>query len=150
MKTTIRKAHSPEINTIADFQLRMALETEQVKLDPDTVRSGVQAVMDDPNKGFYLIAEEDEKVVASLMVTPEWSDWRAKTVWWIQSLYVMPDYRRKGIFKSMYTYLKNEINHLPDIAGIRLYVDKTNTKAQKVYEIIGMNPNHYTLYEDIP
>ena len=125
----------------------MAKETEDLNLDPDTVQKGVKAIFDNPEKGFYLVTEEDGEVVASLMITYEWSDWRAKTTWWIQSLYVKPEHRKKGIYRKMYEHLKNKIKDDNTVGGIRLYVDKTNVKAQKAYEALGMDGEHYSMYE---
>jgi ribosomal protein S18 acetylase RimI-like enzyme len=143
----IRKADASEAPVIAAFQLAMALETENLVLDVNTVHKGVQAVFEDPSKGFYLVADDGDQVAASLMITPEWSDWRNRTVWWIQSLYVIPEMRRKGIFRKMYDWLQQQIRQDDSIGGIRLYVDKTNTLAQKVYEELGMDGEHYRFYE---
>ena len=143
----ISKAEGKDIQIIVDFQMAMALETEKINLDPETVHRGVSAVFADPTKGFYLTAKVDELIIGSLMITYEWSDWRARTVWWIQSLYVVPEFRRKGVFKRMYAWLLDKVNRDDSIGGIRLNVDHTNLNAQKVYESLGMNGNHYRLYE---
>jgi ribosomal protein S18 acetylase RimI-like enzyme len=145
----IRKANPDEAPVIAAFQLAMAMETENLVLNAETVHKGVQTVFDDPSKGFYLVADDGSRVVASLMITPEWSDWRNRTVWWIQSLYVVPEMRRQGIFRKMYEWLQDQVKQDDSIGGIRLYVDKTNLLAQKVYEELGMNGEHYRFYEDM-
>ena len=145
----IRKAQNKDAQTIANFQVEMAMETENLNLDKETVLRGVKSVLDDPSKGFYLVSEDNNKVLASLMITLEWSDWRAQTIWWIQSLYVLPEFRQKGIFKKMYLYLKSLIKEDASIGGIRLYVDKSNNRAQKVYEALGMDGEHYRFYEDM-
>jgi ribosomal protein S18 acetylase RimI-like enzyme len=136
-----------DIDIISDFQVKMALETENMKLDPPTVNLGVTAVMDDPSKGKYWLAEVDGNVVGCLLTVPEWSDWRNGTVLWIHSVYVQDEFRKHGVFKSLYTHLKDMVNEAPDLRGLRLYVDKTNTKAQKVYESLGMSGEHYHLFE---
>lgn len=143
----ISKAERKDIQVIVGFQVAMAMETEGIGLDPDTVKRGVEAVFDDPGKGFYLVARDGDRVTGSLMITYEWSDWRARTVWWIQSLYVIPEYRRSGIFKQMYAWLLERVNGNDQVGGIRLYVDLTNVNDQKVYESIGMDGNHYRFYE---
>lgn len=143
----ISVAEYEDIQVIAGFQVAMAMETEGIRLDPDTVIRGVRAVFDDPSKGFYLVARDGDRITGSLMITFEWSDWRARTVWWIQSLYVIPEYRRMGIFKQMYAWLLERVNGDEQVGGIRLYVDLTNVNAQKVYESIGMDGNHYRFYE---
>lgn len=144
---TILKAEHSDIQIIADFQVAMALETEGIRLDPETVGKGVGAVFEDPAKGYYLVAKENYRTIAGLMITFEWSDWRARTVWWIQSLYVIPEYRRRGIFRQMYAWLLERIDQDDSVGGIRLYVDRTNLNAQKVYESLGMDGNHYRFYE---
>jgi GNAT superfamily N-acetyltransferase len=146
---SIEMAGRSDIQVVADFQVMMARETENLDLDPGTVMQGVTAVFDDPGKGFYLVARADEGIVACLMITREWSDWRNRTVWWIQSLYVVPGYRRRGIFRSMYAWLIDRIREDDRVGGIRLYVDRTNVKAQRVYEAIGMDGEHYRFYEDM-
>lgn len=147
MNIKIRPGLLFDIDVIADFQVKMAFETENLKLDPATVNLGVSAVMDDPSKGKYWLAEVDGEVVGCLLTVPEWSDWRNGTVLWIHSVYVKPDFRQHGVFKSLYTHLKQMVVESPDLRGLRLYVDKTNLKAQKVYEALGMSCEHYHLYE---
>jgi ribosomal protein S18 acetylase RimI-like enzyme len=144
---TIRRAEKNDHPTIVDFQLRMALETEKLSLDPGTVSRGVMAVLNDNSKGQYFVADGNGKVVASLLITYEWSDWRNGTVWWIQSVYVIPDYRGKKIFKQMYLFLKKQVEEYANITGLRLYVDNRNRKAQEVYRALGMNGNHYATFE---
>jgi GNAT superfamily N-acetyltransferase len=143
----IRKAGINDIDFIIRFQLSMALETENMELDHPTVCLGVNAVVKDPAKGHYYVAEYEDKVIGSLLVTYEWSDWRNGQVWWLQSLYVVPEFRRKGIFREMYYFLKKEVSDDVNLRGIRLYVDKTNKIAQDVYQAMGMNGEHYQVFE---
>jgi GNAT superfamily N-acetyltransferase len=147
MKITIRPGLLFDIETIADYQIKMAFETEALKLDPETVSKGVSAVFDDPAKGKYWLAEVDGNVVGCLLTIPEWSDWRNGTVLWIHSVYVLPDFRGKGVYRKLYLHLKDMVEKSSDLRGLRLYVDKTNNKAQKVYEVLGMSGEHYHLYE---
>uniref|UniRef100_UPI004048FE69 GNAT family N-acetyltransferase n=1 Tax=Fulvivirga sp. TaxID=1931237 RepID=UPI004048FE69 len=142
-----RKAKFKELETIVDFQILMASETEDMKLDKETLLSGVEAVFEDPGKGTYYVATEEEVVIACLLITPEWSEWRNGTVWWIQSVYVVKEHRGKGIFKALYNYIKAMVEGDETLKGIRLYVEKENTKAQAVYERLGMTAEHYKLYE---
>jgi len=142
----IRKATPGDAPSIAAFQVKMALETEQLSLDEPTVAMGVEAVFKDPSKGNYFVAESDDRVVASLLITHEWSDWRNSDVWWIQSVYVIPGYRRQGVFKKLYTYIK-DLAVEQDIAGLRLYVATENNRAKQTYESLGMNSEHYAFYE---
>lgn len=145
---SIRPSVKDDADIISDFQIAMALETENLTLDKDVVGKGVIAVYNDPVKGGYYVATENDKVVGSLMITPEWSDWRNCYVMWIQSVYIVPEYRRKGVFNMMYNYVKNRVA-ADNVAGLRLYVDLSNSSARKVYEKIGMNGDHYQLFEQM-
>jgi ribosomal protein S18 acetylase RimI-like enzyme len=144
---TIRKAKFKELETIVEFQFLMAKETEGIDLDKEIVFNGVEAVFEDISKGSYYVTEENEEILACLLITPEWSEWRNGTVYWIQSVYVKSEHRGKGIFKAMYVYIKTMVQEDSDLKGIRLYVEKENVKAQAVYEKIGMTAEHYKLYE---
>jgi GNAT superfamily N-acetyltransferase len=142
-----RHARPEDASEIARFQLAMALETENLELDPPTVALGVRAVFDDPSKGNYFVAERDGRVIASLLVIEEWSDWRNGKVWWIHSVYVLPNDRGVGAFAALYAHLRKRVTEEPSLRGLRLYVDKNNSAAQTVYEKIGMTRDHYHLYE---
>jgi len=142
----IRKAIPSDAQSITDFQLRMAWETENMKLIPEIVAKGVDAVIRDKSRGQYYVAESEGTVVASLLITYEWSDWRNCNVWWFQSVYVIPDFRRKGVFRKMYSHIR-ELAEEQDIAGLRLYVETKNSIAQKTYEELGMISGHYSFYE---
>lgn len=142
----IRTAKREDAETIISFQQNMAMETEGMKLDDNLIGAGVNAVFGEPTKGTYYVAEENGKVVASLMITYEWSDWRNSNIWWFQSVYVLPEARRSGIFRKMYNYVKAEAQK-QGIPGLRLYVEKDNLRAQQTYEAMGMDGEHYRLYE---
>jgi ribosomal protein S18 acetylase RimI-like enzyme len=142
----IRKATPADAKEIIDFQQKMAWETEQMTLVPEIITKGVNAVFDDNARGQYWVAEDKGNVIASLLITYEWSDWRNTNVWWFQSVYVLPDYRRTGIFTSMYLHIKNEAEK-DGIAGLRLYVETNNLRAQSTYEALGMMSLHYKMYE---
>ena len=142
----IRKALPDDAPAITDFQHKMAWETEELKLIPEKISNGVKAVFKNPVKGQYWVAENDKEVIASLLITYEWSDWRNTDVWWLQSVYVLPEFRRKGIFRMIYSKIKNEADKL-GIAGLRLYVETNNTRAQKTYESLGMQSEHYRMFE---
>lgn len=142
-----RAARRDDIPSIASFQIAMAEETEGLALDGETVGLGVQAVFDDAGKGSYWVAEEEGKVQACLLTLPEWSDWRNGTVLWIHSVYVIPEARGRGIFRGMYEKLVEKVKADPTLRGLRLYVDRNNERAMEVYESVGMNGEHYRLYE---
>ncbi len=143
----IRKGKLSDTERIVELQLQMARETEGLQLDRQVVTKGVQGVFQQPERGLYWVAEEKDKVLAVLLAIPEWSDWRNATVLWIHSLYVIPEARKKGVFSKMFRNLKQQVRQSPELAGLRLYVDKQNKPAQKVYEKLGMNKHHYELYE---
>ena len=135
-----------DIEAITGFQTAMALESEGIILDSERVHNGVTAVMEDGSKGIYLVSRTEGRPVASLMITREWSDWNNGWYWWIQSVYVMPEYRDQGIFRAMYTKVI-EMAKEQNITQVRLYVDRHNTNAQKVYQKLGMEECHYLMYE---
>ncbi len=143
----IRDAHAQDLSLIVDFQMKMALETESLQLNASTLEQGVRAVFDQPEKGRYFMAETDNRVCGSMLITYEWSDWRNSTVWWLQSVYVLPQYRRKGVFAAMYGHAKAIVKGDSALSGLRLYVDRNNLPAQKTYQSLGMDGNHYKVYE---
>lgn len=145
--TSYRAARRDDAEAIAAFQEAMARETEGLSLDGPTVRRGVRAVFDDPSKGVYHVAEDGGAVVASLLVTYEWSDWRDGVVWWIQSVYVAPEARGKKVYSGLYASVKAAAWADPKVRGLRLYVDNRNAAARKVYEALGMDGGHYSVFE---
>ena len=143
----IRKATIDDRFTIGQFQIAMALETENLKLNPEVIEKGVIAVFRDPTRGIYFVAEKEAKVVGSLLITFEWSDWRNGNVWWIQLVYIKPEARRNGIFKKMYMHVKEIVLIDPHLQGLRLYADKSNKIAHNTYHNLGMDSNHYDMFE---
>ena len=143
----IRKAKSSDSERIVELQLKMAQETEGLDLNRDVVSKGVCGVFQEPARGTYWVAEEKGEILGVLLAIPEWSDWRNGTVLWIHSLYVVPEARGRGVFKKLYLNLKKQVEQSPELAGLRLYVDRQNKSAQKIYEKLGMSRDHYELYE---
>ena len=144
----IRLAKKEDAAALIDFNQAMALETEGKQLNAETLCGGVEAVFEDSKKGFYVVAENQREIVGGLMITFEWSDWRNAWFWWIQSVYILPDYRGKGIYRSLYEFVKSHAETKGNVCGFRLYVEKENLAAQKVYEKLEMNVSHYLMYED--
>jgi GNAT superfamily N-acetyltransferase len=142
-----REATPADAETIVEFQIRMASETEDVDLDRDTCRRGVDAVFEQPSRGRYFVAEKDGTIVGSTLITYEWSDWRNGLVWWIQSVYVSPEHRRQGVYAGLYQHVRGLVEADPNLCGIRLYVDTRNARAQEVYSRLGMNGDHYRVFE---
>jgi GNAT superfamily N-acetyltransferase len=146
-QVTYRSAEPGDADAIVQFQINMARETEGVALDRDTCSAGVRAVFADPSLGRYFVADAGGKAVASLMITYEWSDWRCRQVWWIQSVYVAGSHRRKGVYAGLYRFVQQLVSADQSVAGIRLYVDRRNTAAQEVYTRLGMDGEHYQVFE---
>lgn len=144
----IRKATTRDIDAIAEFNCRMALETEGKTLDRDTVLAAVGRVFADVSKGFYLVAVDGGAVVGCLMITYEWSDWRNADWWWIQSVYIVPASRGRGLYGQMYRSIKNMARAEGGVYGIRLYVERENHHAQRVYESLGMERSNYYMYDE--
>lgn len=146
---SIRKARINDAETIADFNIAMAKETEGKALDPVVIRAGIDSLFANSQYGFYVVAEVQNRIVGGLMITTEWSDWRNSLFWWIQSVYIRPDYRRQGIYRAMYYFAKKLAQRKPNICGFRLYVEKENHIAQQTYETLGMVETHYKMYEEM-
>lgn len=147
MEISIRKAILADADTIATFNQRMALETEGVVLPDEKIRPGVKAVLEDPSKGFYLVAETAEwGVVGGLMITFEWSDWRNAPMWWFQSVFVVPEARGQKVFSGLYQFVM-DLAKAEGVKILRLYVERENERAQKVYQQLGMAESHYLMYE---
>ena len=149
MKFDIRDAHPSDGPVLSDYNSRMAEETEGRALDPLLIGPGVAALLDDPAKGQYWVAVTDEQIIGQLMVTYEWSDWRNGNIWWIQSVYIHPDYRRKGVFSALYRHVESIATAQPDAIGIRLYVEENNKRAQQTYEALGMVKPNYLVMESM-
>jgi len=148
-KLHIRFATEEDANAIVEFNRGLALETENVELDLETVSVGVHRLLQNPEYGFYLVAEYKNLVVASLMITYEWSDWRNGLFWWVQSLYVVPEYRRQGVFKKLFASVNEKARQTGDIVGIRLYVEKENHIARQAYTKMSMSELNYQMYEQV-
>jgi GNAT superfamily N-acetyltransferase len=144
----VRRASLDDLDAIVTGNLKLAEESEGVRLDTPTLRDGVHALLDGRAPGQYWIAELDGRVAGQLLITYEWSDWRNCMVWWIQSVYVQPDVRRRKVFKGLYDCVRHEAM-AAGAGGLRLYVDTTNGRAQRVYAAVGMNGDHYRVFEEM-
>jgi len=148
MSINIRIADINHAPAIADFNRRMADETENYILPYDKILSGVKNLFLKPEYGFYIVAEKQNEIAGCLMITFEWSDWRDGLLWWIQSVYIQPKYRRQGVFSKMYNFVSNYAKEKQAV-GLRLYVEKDNISAQKTYEALGMKETKYKLFEQV-
>lgn len=144
----VRRAEGRDHRSLVEGNVAMARETEDLELERSVVEMGVQAALQDESKGRYYVVEVDGRVVGQLCITWEWSDWRNGWVWWIQSVYVWPEVRRRGVYRGLYDHVK-EVAVREGAAGIRLYVDLRNEAAQKVYGRLGMDGDHYRLFEEM-
>jgi len=144
----IRIANPADTDALVEFNQAMALETEHKHLDGEVLRAGVSAVFGDDKKGFYVVADDRGTIAAGLMITNEWSDWRNGWFWWIQSVYVRPEYRGRNLYGQMYEFVKQAAAVAGNVCGFRLYVEKENERAQRVYEKLGMEKTYYLMYEE--
>lgn len=144
----IRLAEKDDIHALVGFNQAMALETEGKTLEASVLEPGVAAVFEDANKGFYVVADDGGLAVGGLLITYEWSDWRNRWFWWIQSVYILPEFRGRSIYRQMYAFVKQLARARGGVCGFRLYVEKANVHAQKVYEQLGMRESHYLAYEE--
>ena len=145
---TIRPAILDDLDAIVAGNIGLAEESEQLRLDEATLRAGIRALLEARAPGRYWIAESNGVVVGQLLITFEWSDWRNRMVWWIQSVYVSPTARRRGVFRALYEHARREAQS-QGVGGLRLYVDITNSRAQAVYSALGMKGDHYRVFEDM-
>jgi GNAT superfamily N-acetyltransferase len=145
----VRHAQPDDRPTIAAFNAALALETEGKTLVPEVVARGVAFALDHPEWLRYWVAEIDGRIVAQTAMNREWSDWRDGWVWWLQSVYVHPDFRGQGVFRALYQQIRAEARAEADVIGIRLYVDDRNTRGQRVYQALGLTPGGYHVYEEL-
>lgn len=146
---SIRRGRPEDAVVLAGFNRAMASETEGLELLPEVITAGVAAILADPGRGFYLVAESAGEIAGALMVTSEWSDWRNGFFWWIQSVYVRPEHRRRCVYRSLHEHLRQLANSDPGVCGLRLYVERENKRAQATYSRLGMQETHYLLYEEL-
>lgn len=149
LSSSIRVEHATleDRDDLVDFQIRMAMETEELHLERPVVTKGVEHILENPVLGHYIVAKEDTEVIGCALITYEWSDWRNGLVWWLQSVYVIPEVRQKGVFRLLWGFVQQRAKIDEKIKGIRLYVDATNSMAKNVYHRIGMQTGHYELFE---
>lgn len=144
----IRLATPADAAVLVEFNAAMALETEGKNLLPEVIGAGVRGLLDNPVAGFYVLAET-ERVVAALMITKEWSDWRNGSFWWIQSVYVRPEARRQGVYRRLYRHVQEMAAKDPQVCGFRLYVERENSAAQAAYAALGMKETRYFVFEEL-
>jgi len=144
----VRTGENRDCETLAKFNMAMAWETEKKRLELPVVAEGVQTLQKNPQHGFYVVAEVGNEVVGSLMVTYEWSDWRCGLFWWIQSVYVKPEFRQQGVFRRLYEFLKEKAAQEQNVCGFRLYAEQSNSTAQNTYGSVGMKETPYKFYEE--
>ena len=145
----IRVAVAGDAATLAGFNRAMALETESRVLETEHLLPGVEAVLQDSGNGFFVVAESGGEVVGALLITYEWSDWRNGRFWWIQSVYVRPEHRRRGIYRRLHEFVHGRARAAGDVAGFRLYVERENADAQGTYTALGMSETPYRMYEEL-
>lgn len=143
----VRDAMRADVTFLADCNIAMAYESEKKRLDREVLTRGIVAVFDHPERGFYLVAEREGVAAGSLLITHEWSDWRNGGWWWIQSVYVRPEARRSGVFTALYREVEARARDAEGVIGLRLYVEKENSRAQATYAALGMEPAYYSLYQ---
>jgi ribosomal protein S18 acetylase RimI-like enzyme len=147
----VRQAGPQDADLLVGFSAAMAMETEGRQLNLDRLRKGTRALLAAAERGFFIVAEHHEggirRPVGQLMITFEWSDWRNGTFWWVQSVYVDPAWRRRGVYRSMHYHIDEKAKADPAVCGIRLYVAQTNQTAQSVYRRVGLAPSGYWVYE---
>jgi len=145
---TIRPARGGDLNVIVQFNQALAVETEEKSLPDVVIREGVRQLLADERRGLYFIAEIDGMVVGQTMITLEWSDWRSGWFWWLQSVYVSPEFRRRGVFRALHMQIREAARKSEGVCGLRLYVHENNARAMEAYLNMGMERTHYALFEE--
>ena len=143
----IRDARMEDLETIVRFNAAMAYETEGIELDRERLRRGVKAILKDPLKGRYFAAVTDQEMIGQTYITQEWSDWRDAYWWWFQSVYLLPEWRRKGVFRRFHEHIADLVKQTDQVIGLRLYVEQENAGARETYLAMGMRSSHYVMYE---
>jgi ribosomal protein S18 acetylase RimI-like enzyme len=149
LELSFRRGETRDADTIAAFNAAMALETEGKELIPEVIGAGVRRLIGTPSLGFYVVAEHQGEVVACLMITNEWSDWRNGLFWWIQSVYVKQEFRRQGVYRRLYEHVRALAQADASVCGFRLYVEKENDAAHATYAALGMKETDYLIYEEL-
>ena len=144
---TVRLGTAGDASFVVQCNMQLARETENLALEVGTVRKGVDAVLSDRAKGFYLIGEIDGRLAGLLLITYEWSDWRNGVFWWIQSVYTIPELRHRGVFQALYCQVELLAREAGTVCGLRLYVASSNVEAQKIYERCSLHLTDYLLFE---
>ena len=147
-KLKVRTGQPADLDSLMAFNTAMAMETEQKTLDPKVLRSGISRLLLEPALGRYILAMQGTTIAGALMLTTEWSDWRNGLFWWIQSVYVLPELRRLGVYRALHEHVRSTARNTPDVCGIRLYVERENHAAQQTYRALGMHETVYRLYEE--
>ncbi len=151
MDIKIRRAAPTDAPVIADFNTRLAAETENLTLEPARVQAGVKALLSDPAKGVYYVAEAEGVIAGQLMITYEWSDWRNGNIWWIQSVFVAEKFRGSGVFKALFNHIRARAQKEGNVPNLRLYVEAHNTRARQTYDKLGFKKTYYEIFElDVP
>jgi ribosomal protein S18 acetylase RimI-like enzyme len=148
----IRRGELKDLDILVEFNQALVYETEHKTLPVQVITGGVETLLKTPSLGFYLLAEKNNQVVGSLMITTEWSDWHNGLYWWIQSVYVHQDFRRQGVFRKLYEFVKTQAENPENdlkVCGFRLYVERENTVAQNTYQSLGMKESYYHIYEEL-
>lgn len=143
----IRNATPKDTDVIADFNCRLAMETEDKALDSALVRQGVQRGLKQGDEVTYLVAEADEQVVGQLLLTREWSDWRDGWMYWLQSVYVLNEFRGQSVFRKLLAHATTQLQQRGDVVGLRLYVEEDNSPAIETYRRLGFTDPRYKVME---
>src|SRR3989440_3115188 len=145
----IRLARRRDAPALVAFNRAMALETEAKALLPEVISAGVRGLLARPASGFYVVAERNGEVIGALLITKEWSDWRNGEFWWVQSVYVLPAHRGRGVYRRLYRHIQRLAARRRSVVGFHLYVDHDNARARRVYRSLGMKETRYLVFEQL-
>jgi len=142
----VREANVSDIPTLVNYNRALAYETENIALDEKILRLGIEKVLE-LEDCQYFVAELNGKIVGQSMITSEWSDWRNGVMWWMQSVYVDPSHRQRGVFQSILKYIEALVEKHQEVKGLRLYVKQDNKVGISAYESLGIKNSGYVIHE---
>ena len=103
-----------------------------MELKLEDVLKGTTSLLNRPSFGRYFVAYQASSpstIMGMMMIHFETSFEVGGLIWWINSVYVHPDHRQKGVFRALYDHIVAIARATDNIKCVRLYVEYANKKA---------------------
>ena len=144
----VKNMTTEDISTFISFQKIMAKETEGVNLDDSSIAGALEYLINDDSYGKAFMAKlgPNGVSVGTCYINYGYDVLSNKFTIWVQSVFVHPEYRKKGIFSKIFNHLELVARQL-NASRISLFVDFSNLPAQKVYEKMGMVRREHSFIE---